>query len=65
VEEVLTESKEKKTRDADGNESSYFVYSLFLVVHGKRHEINRSAGREFIEDLRSRLVRMQGRPSPF
>ncbi len=60
VEAVRVESKEKKTRDADGNEGFSFVYSLFLVIAGKRHEVNRSAGHEFIEDLRSRIERMRG-----
>ena len=58
IEDVVVESHEKKTRDADGEVGSYLVHSLFLAVRARRHEINRSAGREFIEDLRARIQRM-------
>jgi hypothetical protein len=61
IDEIRAEYKERKTRDEDGSVGTFFVWSLFLVIGGKRHEINRSAGQEFIEDLRSRIEKMAPR----
>jgi hypothetical protein len=55
IERLETTHRAVKSRDQEGLDSSYYVTHLYMVVEGRRVELNQAADADFINELKDTI----------